>query len=209
MPISEWYLNITELPVFDQPILDYLNGLKPHKAKQWDLETKQMKAYKVSLLEQLLRIQDNRCVYCGTGLMRQLVDREHFAHKDQKGGWPEFMFITENLFAACGYCNRMLKGTKPMVKHYSKNYNDCEFHLIHPYFDTPPNEITFVSRGGSDAIFVEKITPKGEETIAFFELDSTIATARRAGYITEIAIFNQLSADNAAEVKAISHYRPS
>ncbi|MFS1286303.1 HNH endonuclease [Pseudomonas piscis] len=208
MPIREWYLNITELPAFDQSTLDYLQELKPHKAKQWDLKTNQMKAYKASLLEQLLKIQNNRCVYCGTGLRRQLVDREHFAHKDQKGGWPEFMFITENLFAACGYCNRMLKGTKSMIKLYNKNYRDCEFHLIHPYFDTASEEISFVERGVSDAIFVKKITQKGEDTIDFFELDSASATARRAGYITEIAMYNQLSASDAAEVKAISHFRP-
>ncbi len=209
MPISEWYLNITELPTFEKTIIDYLNGLKPHKAKQWDLQTNQMKAYKSSLIKQLLKIQNNRCVYCGTGLMRQLVDREHFAHKDQKGGWPEFMFITENLFAACGYCNRMLKGTKPMIKHYNKNYSNCDFHLIHPYFDIPTKEIAFITRGGRDAIFVEKITQKGEETIAFFELASPIATAKRAAYITEIAIYNQLSADSAAEIKEISYYRPT
>ncbi|MGY2196548.1 HNH endonuclease [Pseudomonas gingeri] len=209
MPISEWYLNITELPAFDQETLDYIDGLKPHKACHWDLKTNQMKAYKASLIDQLLKIQNNRCVYCGTGLMRQLVDREHFAHKDQKSGWPEFMFIIENLFAACGYCNRILKGTKSMISLYNKNYADCEFNLVHPYFDTPTKEITFVKRGYSDAIFVEKLTSKGEETIAFFDLDSTIATARRAGYITEVSLYEQLSADDTAALKAISHYRPS
>lgn len=209
MPISEWYLNITELPAFDQATVDYLEGLKPHKAEQWDIKTNRMKAYKASLLEQLLKIQNNRCVYCGTGLMRQLVDREHFAHKDQKGGWPEFMFLTENLFAACGYCNRMLKGTKAMIKLYNENYKKCEFHLVHPYFDTPSKEIAFVKKGGSDAIFVERITDKGKNTITFFGLDSAAAIARRAGYITEIKIYEQLTAENAAEVKEISHYRPS
>ncbi|BBH47653.1 HNH endonuclease [Pseudomonas sp. KU43P] len=208
MPITEWYLNITQLPKFDKTTIDYLDGLKPHQAIHWNLQTNKMKNYKANLLKQLVEIQEDRCAYCGLSLLRNLVDREHFVHKEQDGGWPEFMFTSENLFAACAYCNRALKGTAEVITHYSANYAECQFNLIHPYFDTPSNDLTFLLNNQGEAILVQSLTQKGHDTMLFFDLHTPIMTARRAAYLLEVERSTQLAANDYAELKAISHYKP-
>lgn len=208
MPITEWYLNITELPEFDQDTTDYIEELKPHQANQWNLQTNKMKAYKASLLEQLVEIQGDRCAYCGLSLLRNLVDREHFVHKEQDGGWPEFMFTRENLFAACAFCNRALKGTTEVLIYYNANYAECQFNLIHPYFDTPSNELNFVLNRQGEAILAQSLTQKGHDTMEFFKLHTPIMTAKRAAYLLELERSAQLAANDYADLKAISHFKP-
>lgn len=209
MAITEWYLNIEQLPIFAKATLDYLEGLKPHEAKHWDLQTNAMKIYKSELLSQLLRIQNNRCAYCGLGLDRSLIDREHFVHKDQNGGWPEFMFVAENLIAACAYCNRALKGCATTVAQYSANYADCRFNLVHPILDDPRAEIAFIPDMHGDAILAKSLTKKGLDTLTFFELMTPIMTAKRAAYLLEIKRMEEMALADYNELRAISHYKPS
>lgn len=54
MKISEWYLNITQLPEISNESVNYLKTLEPYIATHWDLTTPEMKAYKEELLEKLL-----------------------------------------------------------------------------------------------------------------------------------------------------------
>lgn len=209
MAIAEWYLNIKQLPTFGQATLDYLQALKPHKAKHWDLQTNDMKAYKSDLLTQLLEIQGNRCAYCGLGLDRSLIDREHFVHKDQKGGWPEFMFVAENLIAACAYCNRAMKGCATTIVTYSATYTSCVFNLVHPILDNPTTDIEFIPDSHGDAILAKSLTQKGLDTLSFFDLVTPIMTAKRAAYLLEVKRMEEMSTANYAELKAISHFKPS
>ncbi|WP_350023370.1 HNH endonuclease [Pseudomonas protegens] len=209
MAITEWYLNIEQLPTFSQATIDYIEALKPHKSKHWELQTNEMKAYKKELLTQLLDIQGNRCAYCGLGLERSLVDREHFVHKDQNGGWPEFMFVAENLIAACAYCNRALKGRATTITTYSATYSNCIFNLVHPVLDTPNADIEFIPDSHGDAILAKSLTQKGLDTLRFFELETPIMTAKRAAYLVEVKRMEEMSAANYAELKAISQFKPS
>ncbi|WP_439877437.1 HNH endonuclease [Pseudomonas prosekii] len=209
MAITEWYLNIERLPVFDQTTLDYLEGLKPHEAKHWNLQTNAMKTYKSGLLTQLLEIQGYRCAYCGLGLDRSLIDREHFVHKDQKGGWPEFMFAAENLIAACAYCNRALKGCATTIVTYSAIYSHCVFNLVHPILDSPATDIEFIPDACGDAILAKSLTQKGLDTLNFFELITPLMTAKRAAYLVEVKRIDEMSKNDYAELKAISQFKPS
>ena len=208
MPLTEWYLNVTQLPVFDADTLSYINGLKPHKASHWDLQTNAMKRYKSSLLEQLSKIQENRCAYCGLSLERNLVDREHFVHKEQNAGWPEFMFVTENLFAACAFCNRAIKGTAAVITYYNAEYLACKFNLIHPYIDTPPQHLAFIVNSCGEAILAQSLTRLGHDTMLFFDLHSSTMTCKRAAYLLELQRKEQLSATDYAELKSVSHFKP-
>lgn len=208
MPLTEWYLDITELPVFEQKIIDYLAKLKPHVAKHWDLQTNIMKTYKASLLEQLLRIQDRRCAYCGLGLDRNLIDREHFVHKEQDGGWPEFMFVAENLFAACAFCNRAIKGTAKILIHHDANYLNCAFYLIHPYLETPSTHLSFLANSHGEAIIAQSLTQKGHDTMLFFDLHSPTMTRLRAAFILAREREAEMSKSDYNELISISHFKP-
>jgi uncharacterized protein (TIGR02646 family) len=209
MAITEWYLNIKRLPVFAAATLDYLKNLKPHEAKHWDLQTNAMKTYKLELLNQLLEIQENRCAYCGLGLDRSLIDREHFVHKEQNGGWPEFMFVAENLMAACAYCNRALKGCATTIANYSPTYSSCTFNLVHPILDTPATDIEFIQNSQGDAILAKSLTQKGLDTLTFFELATPVMTAKRAAYLLEVKIMEEMSRDSYRELKAVSQFKPT
>ncbi|AVB18498.1 MULTISPECIES: HNH endonuclease [Pseudomonas syringae group] len=208
MAITNWYLNIDRLPQFPDEVIDYLEGLKPHKAALWDKTNKEMAEYKSSLLEQLAEIQDNRCAYCGLSLDWNLVDREHFVHKGQLTGYPEFMFNLKNLFAACGFCNRRIKGQGVTLQTYNENYDECVFCIIHPFFDTPENEIEFLELQQGQHILVKALTPKGQSTIDFFLLSDKRLTVRRAGFIAERELEAEMDSGAYAELKLVSYYRP-
>ncbi|EPM7855811.1 hypothetical protein ACTQ75_000904 [Vibrio alginolyticus] len=197
MNISDWYLNITLLPNISKASSDYLETLKPYKAEYWDLKTTEMKAYKKELLEKLLEIQGKRCVYCGLSLARRSVDREHFVHKATRGGYQEFMFNSDNLFASCEFCNRRLKGQKNVLSSYNIDYSKCKFSIVHPLYDNPDDFIKFEPSKNNPikAVPTENDCGKGEETIKMFDLDSKEMALERIGYISQLKMSTSRFAD--------------
>jgi len=185
MKVTNWYLNITELPTLSEETKKYIEGLKEYKASQWNLQTNEMKKFKLELLDGLLKIQENRCVYCGKCLDLCSIDREHFGHKAQLDGYPEFMFLLENLFAACEYCNRRLKESFDVIGKYHKDYLKCEFLIIHPYYDDPSTFIEYVPSIENPI----KVFPtlddcgKGANTIKLFDLSSKEQWISRAMFL--------------------------
>ncbi len=192
MIINEWYLNVNMLPNLSKASVEYLLTLKPYQASQWDLTTNMMKAYKKELLEKLLEIQNNRCVYCGLSLARRSRDREHFVHKAAKKGYQEFMFNIDNLFAACEFCNRRLKGQKNVISQYYADYSQCTFTIVHPFYDTPDNYIQFLpsKENPLKAVPTDMDCGKGKETIKMFELDTFVMAQERIGYIAQLKLSN-------------------
>lgn len=191
MKINEWYLNINKLPDISKASKDYLATLKPYKAEYWDLKSPEMKAYKEELLAKLREIQDNRCVYCGLGLDRRSADREHFVHKAATTGYQEFMFNSDNLFAACEFCNRRLKGQKKIIKKYDVDYSKCAFKIIHPYYDKPDDYIQFLP-SKDDPVVVRPTDDdgKGLNTIKMFKLCTTDMWRERVGFLTQQELDN-------------------
>lgn len=209
MTIKQWYLDIKRLPTFPAGLVDYIESLKPYEAVQWDITTPLMNEYKASLLTQLIEIQGNRCTYCGLGTEHTLIDREHFVHKSQGTGKPEFMFNLKNLFAACAYCNRRIKGQRQILATYSANYEDCTFTIVHPFLDVVDREIEFLEDREGQHILAKAITEKGQKTIDFFKLAGGDLTAKRAGYIYECERKARMQVDDYAELKNISRYKPA
>ncbi len=187
MAISEWYLNRKKLPNISIKSQTYIRNLKPHKASYWDITTNDMKEFKKELLEKLCKIQNNRCVYCGLGLSRRSIDREHFVHKAAIRGYQEFMFNFDNLFAACEFCNRRLKGQKQVIKTYNKDYSKCSFRIVHPFYDTPDTFMQFLPSKDDPVRVIPTDTDcgKGKKTIEMFKLDSWDMYLERLGYIEQ------------------------
>jgi uncharacterized protein (TIGR02646 family) len=190
MAVDSWYLNITELPKISNISVEYIESLLPHRASQWDLQTNEMKAYKKELLDKLKEIQNNRCVYCGLGLERKSVDREHFVHKAAKRGYEEFIFVPENLFASCEFCNRKLKNQLNVIDVYDENYDHCTFKIVHPFIDSSSDFISFLP--SNDHPF--KVLPtdndcgKGRRAIEIFELDTIPMWKLRQSYLTQMEL---------------------
>lgn len=187
MKISDWYLNIKELPKISKASTGYLATLKPYKAEYWDISNKKMDAYKDELLSKLLVIQKNRCVYCGLSLARRSVDREHFVHKAAKTGYQEFMFNIDNLFAACEYCNRRLKGQKKIISKYNNKLSKCEFKIIHPFYDQADDYITFLPSKDDPVVVkpTKQDNGKGLNTIMMFKLSTIDMWREREGFISQ------------------------
>ena len=195
--MTRWYLKLNEQCSLSQESIDYIESLKPHKAKQWDLKSKEMKKYKEELLSELMRIQDNRCVYCGLSLLRVLVDREHFVPKSKKN-YYEFTFHPMNLFAACTYCNRRLKGTKSTLTKFDHNFELCKFSIVHPVLEDSEHFIEFIEDSEGEPILVKSLNKKGEKTINMFGLDDPQLIIQRSGYLQQIKKSQTLQAQAVA-----------
>lgn len=165
-------LNLDNPITFTNEELIYLNSLvNPSKleSSSWteyndDIE---MKAIKTNMKDRSLLLQGSQCVYC-----RRMIDtrtkydgdREHFANKDR---YPEFTYEAYNLFLSCITCNRPLKGRRDIIDVYNNNYINCTFKIVHPILDNVDQHIYYIEQ-----TMPQKITPKGEETIKLFQLDS-------------------------------------
>lgn len=208
MTITDWYLDVSNAVSITPESLIYLDALKPHDSAHWDLTTPEMKTFKTCLLKDLKVLQDNRCAYCGLGLTRVLVDREHFVAKGKPENKPQFMFCPENLFAACAYCNRILKGRKKIIASYNDDYSQCSFKIIHPLYDCAANEIFFDQNSKGDFVIIQALTQKGLATIRLFDLDSPAITVKRVGFIAEKKAIEEMPPEELARLKVISFYRP-
>lgn len=161
----------------------YLNSLFPHNSDQWSINTVPMNNVKRQIKEDLLSIQSGQCAYCIQDLdsrtrneedLQLDGDREHIAAKTD---YPQFMFTEANLVLSCITCNRALKNDLDIVMSCSNNYEDCEFQIVHPYFDNFEEHIEFdeefiICRG--------YITQKGLFTINTFDLIGPYLTKKRA-----------------------------
>lgn len=79
----------------------------------------------------LMKMQDNRCVYCGCPT-DDPEDVEHIAHK---ADYPQFLFTPLNLAYACKNCNQTYKGDTNVVSYLHSDYSRCQFTIVHPYLD--------------------------------------------------------------------------
>lgn len=184
--MDKWYLNLTKPPAISRESINYISSIKPHTDKQWDKSCKKMDTYKQELLSKMLINQNNRCAYCGLSLIRELVDREHFAPKAKH---PYFTFEPFNLLASCAYCNRRMKASKEVIKRLDKaDYKKCEFNIVHPYFDNTEDCFYFEEcEPGYPILFKLKDSTdkRAKKTMEMFLLNSSDLATKRAGYIKE------------------------
>jgi uncharacterized protein (TIGR02646 family) len=188
--MDKWYLKLSDPKPLSAQSVQYIDSIKPHDdKKKWDYQCNAMKAYKKELLSNMLKNQSDRCVYCGLSLTRTMVDREHFAPKDQH---PLFTFEPLNLIASCAYCNQRMKGRADIVVTFNENYAECNFSIIHPYIEEPDDFFYFDEEDDAEEpgynILFKLRNPTDKRAIAtmeMFDLSSINLAAKRAGYIQE------------------------
>ncbi|RPF47681.1 uncharacterized protein (TIGR02646 family) [Hydrogenoanaerobacterium saccharovorans] len=156
---------------------EFIESLKPHAGSTWDNKTEKMKTLKRYISSMLERFQKRRCAYCGLEYTATgYTNIEHIAPKNK---YPQFMFESKNLVAACPRCNGFeKKGTLDTVEFLSAIYDECTFIIVHPYFDNPEDHFEFIN--GESGIIIRHKTTKGAKSIEIFKLDDTWMLEQRA-----------------------------
>jgi uncharacterized protein (TIGR02646 family) len=132
---------------------------------------------KNNISKRLFFNQGLKCVYCERYLVGSGHEIDHFAHK---GNYPEFTFISVNLFYSCRFCNSPgRKGQKNTIRTLRQQYNHCTFIIVHPFFDNPNIEIVFTD---PDRIYFDRnhCSQPGRDTIDFFGWDDLIYSIIRS-----------------------------
>lgn len=165
---------------------DNINSVRPFKGGEWDKPPESIKVdvdlFKSILKTQLFSIQSNECAYCGLTL--NVTGRSEIEHIAPKGGaiqpkYVAFTFTPTNLVLACNFCNSpQKKGKKDTVEKYDAIYAKCEFNIVHPYYDEPDLNYSWVKNEAK--VIISGITPKGLKSIEIFSLDSPQHTEARA-----------------------------
>jgi uncharacterized protein (TIGR02646 family) len=148
---------------------------------RWEGKAKAVKKFKEEILKQGLLIQGNKCAWC---TLKVDSDGRRTAHRDHiapKAKFPKWTFLAKNLIIACEYCNGFaVKGEINTISKVENNYEDCVFHLVHPYFDDPTLHLEFLSENDELLVTIRSLTPKGRWTIDNLQLDTPGATIERA-----------------------------
>jgi len=171
--------------VYTQDINDYLNNLKPFVQENWKIGNKEMLSFKAFIKSKMENIQDNKCAYCGFELnVTSGPEIEHIAPKANKHH-PEFMFERENLVLSCHLCNgRSHKGEKDTISNYDVVYKNCEFTIVHPYYDDPDDHYEYLPSDGNEPhkIIIKKRNGSSKATVSIemFDLNHEAKMTERA-----------------------------
>ena len=141
------------------------------KADEWDRGTNMMKSIRDSVTDQLDLIQGEKCCYCGLQLWETgRGEIDHIAPKaSRQRAFPEFTFVKQNLALACEYCNgSSKKGERDTVFRYDVDYLNCEFKIVHPYFDNPNHHYEWINE--RTKIVIRPRTLKGRYSFILFKL---------------------------------------
>ena len=106
--------------------------------------------------EELFRLFDGKCAYCGTPLASGEACIEHFQPKILR---PDLEFSTENLLLVCRSCN-LIKGSR------NPQRSDGAPLLLNPRTDNYPEHIRFEADGRS-----VPTTDRGKATIEILQLN--------------------------------------
>lgn len=151
-------LNLTEILELTKDQKEIIEGFGILTKEHWN---KRERSLRVPIRDRLMRMQDNRCVYCDCPT-DDPEDVEHIAHK---ADYPQFVFTPENLAYCCKNCNQTYKGDKDVIDTLGDKYEDCTFKIVHPYrdnvdeyFDTSYKIITIIR---------SNLSPEKEEKARF------------------------------------------
>lgn len=151
------------------------------RPKRWSGKAQVVLTFKKAILEQGLIIQSGKCGWCMLPVGdegRRTAHRDHIAPKAR---YPQWTFTPMNLVIVCEYCNGFgVKGELDTIETVSPNYEDCVFHLVHPYLEDPSGHLSFTSEEQDNKIVIQSQSPKGRWTIENLKLDTPGATVARA-----------------------------
>lgn len=162
-----------------------LRRLAPLSGGEWDSGKPGVKDFKQILMAQMLKIQDNKCAFCGLELGE--TSRPEIEHIVAKGGCkrpahPEYAFHRFNLAVACTFCNgSSKKGQKDVLLAANINYRLCDFSIVHPIVDDPELHYKWVNE--DIRVVVSGISDKGKASIELFGLYTTQQSEARAKQI--------------------------
>jgi uncharacterized protein (TIGR02646 family) len=155
----------------------YIKSLHPFEGNKWGIKSDEMKKMKTYIHQKLEEYQNKHCAYCGLEYMATTYTNiEHIAPKKK---YPQFMFKPENLVASCGRCNGFeKKGNRDTITNLVEEYNQCEFLIVHPYFDNPQDHFDFANQ--IQGLVITGKTAKGKTSIDFFLLNDTYMVEQRS-----------------------------
>lgn len=144
--------------------------------RKWG-STKATIEFRKNLTLWLTKKQGGRCAYCSlpTGVFYSRSKAlDHFIPKGKKNGVARWTFELYNLILACEHCNSKLKKQfNPLLTSSTISYKKAEFSIFHPYLDRLSDHLEGGYSGGCHSPSVPKaLSPKGEETIRLFDLNS-------------------------------------
>lgn len=167
------------IPADTQAALDLVPNDK--KSAAWNKKTINVLAFKSEVMAQGLAMQDSRCVWCTLEVAEEGHRTAHRDHVAPKGTYSQWTFLPENLAIACEYCNGFkVKGELDTISIAADDYSDCEFLIVHPYFDDARLHIQFVDNEAGHPILIEGLSERGVWTIDKMGLDSSHLTKQRA-----------------------------
>ena len=138
-----------------------------------------IKALKDSIRASLNELHGEYCIYCGMDL--NVTSGNQIEHIAPKARYPKFTFERFNLVLACSLCNGFEKkeraGYWDTVAQPSDIYEDCEFRIVHPYFDEPEDHLELNRHGGK--VLIKGLSAKGLRSIETFLLDGEPLTNQR------------------------------
>ncbi len=155
------------------------------KVAEWERGTVLMKGIRSSITSQLNTIQNEKCCYCGLQLWETARGEiDHIAPKASRHkAYPEFTFVKQNLALSCEYCNGSnKKGERNTILRYNSNYQNCDFKIVHPYFDVPNHHFEWINQ--RTQVVIRHKTWKGKYSIILFQLKD-LANARAKQRIYE------------------------
>lgn len=175
-------IKLAPWPEIDKDLQRQLTAIPiRQRPDRWDGQTKIVKSFKDTVKKRGLEIQKSRCAWCMLtvgGLGRRTWHRDHIAPKRKHPTWT---FLSQNIVMSCEFCNGFsVKKDLETVKVKHRSYAKCEFFVVHPYFDNPPDHLEFVSADRETKILIKGKSEKGLWTIKELDLDTPGATLERA-----------------------------
>lgn len=172
-------LNITRRISVSRKSRAFINTLKARQKGRFTQKSWSMirNSVKNEISKKLFANQGLRCVYCERYLIGLGHEIDHFAHKSD---YPEFTFISLNLFYSCKLCNSAeRKGQKNTINTHTKQYDQCSFSIVHPFYNDPSIEIIYTD---ADKIYYDRLrcSQLGNHTIDFFGWDDLLYSTIRS-----------------------------
>jgi uncharacterized protein (TIGR02646 family) len=173
--------------------METLQAIKPWLGDHWDNPPNDEIRNIKNAVRQQLTLTQVKCSYCGLKLNgTSKGEIEHIAPKATGFRHPEFTFTLENLTFSCHWCNTSeKKGTKDTIRVKSNSYSNCQFNLVHPYFDDPNDHYEWTDNNLEILIQVKNNSQKAEFSIDMFKLATPEMNEHRAMQIR----FEQLKAN--------------
>lgn len=189
-------INLNEWATVRKECLDALEVVAvSKKAAEWDRQTNNVKEFKAAIKTEGMRIQHDRCAWCTLPIGargRRTAHRDHIAPKKQ---YPKWTFLPKNLVLTCEYCNGFsVKCDLDTIQTEAENYDDIEFHIVHPYIDEVDQHVKFSLDATGHGVVIEGVSEKGRWTIKEMQLDDGHLTVLRAQEYAYQAMINSLPA---------------